>query len=175
MTCDEVIKALDEREPGAQVPAECTAHARQCPQCAFALRLELALQEAPRWSPRPALSADARRRVLEKASPAGGFWTLIQGIFEESAITAATLLLLIVAGGFLLPSVLKSTLKPETLEAAGRALAPVLVPLQAFLSDFSPLMRQAGGVAILALAAFALLFAAVFTARMMRVESRRAY
>ena len=175
MTCEEVIKAIDEREPGAQVPAGCFAHARECPECAFALRLELALQDAPAWSPRPSLSAAARSQVLKKAGPGTGLWTLVQGVFEESAVTAGTLLLLVVAGGFLLPSVLRNTLKPEALDAARRALAPVLTPLQDFLSQFSPMMHQAGGLALLALAGFALLFAAVFTARMMRLEARRAY
>jgi hypothetical protein len=175
MTCDEVIKAIDEREPGAQVPAECFAHARECPDCAFALRLELALQEAPAWSPKPSLSAAARGRVLKKAGAATGFGTLVQGIFEESAVTAGALLLLVVAGAFLLPSVLRNTLKPEALDAARRTLAPVLAPLQDFLSQFSPMMHRAGGLVLLALAGFAILFAAVFTARMMRLEARRAY
>lgn len=165
MNCHEVQRTLDDLEPGATVPIECVDHASACPTCALALRIEMSLREAPRWAERPALSVEARARVLAKAKVRGLFWRQAAPLLEESAVTAMVLAILAAAALFFVPSFARGILP----ESARRAVLPYLQPLAEFMKGFAsslaPLTHQPWSVALLVGTIFAVMFAAVVSVR----------
>lgn len=165
MNCHEVQRVLDELEPGAPVPFECMNHASACPECALALRIEMSLREAPRWAEHPALSVEARARVLAKAKVRGLFWRQAAPLLEESAVTAMVLAILAAAALFFVPSLTQGILP----EPARRAVLPYLQPvadfMKGFASSLAPLAHQPWSLALLVATLFAVMFAAVVSVR----------
>jgi hypothetical protein len=171
MPCPDVLRLLDECEPGEPVPEAFLAHARECPSCAFALRLHRTLQTAPQWAPLPGMGAAARGRVMAKARRIAGrsgagplAWLL------ESALGASMVAVAVGAAGTLLPSTLHELLPPP----AWKTLVDLLAPLTAFwagLSEaFGPLAANPAGLTLMAATGFLVLMAAFASLRLLAVK-----
>lgn len=166
MNCRECLDLLDGLEPGSPLPDGCRNHAASCPACALALRVEETLRDAPSWAEMRRLSTESRARVLGSARMGRLFWRQTGPLFEDAAVTS--LVILLVGAGLVLaaPS-LAGSLLPE---AARRTVAPYLQPLADFISNlfrsFVPLVHQPWGVALMSLAVFSVLMAAVLSVRL---------
>lgn len=172
MTCHEFESLLDRLEPGASLPAQARAHAASCPACAFALRLEAELREAPRWAQLSRLSTERRAGVLARARVmAEGMGVSGAGpLLEQSALTATVSFVLLVVLGYGVPPILKGALPPALYASVAEQVSPALQSVRALLD---PLLQQGWGLALLAAAGFSLCFAAAVSARLF-AEAQRA-
>jgi len=165
MTCAEFEKVLEEAALGRPVSPEARAHAAACPRCAFALRLESTLRDAPRWAVRPQLAVDRRATLMARARvqmpPAP--WFGPGPLLEQSALNAAITLLLLGVGAYGLPPVLRGTLPAPLYDTLAREVTPLLTTLKGLVG---PLLQQGWGPLVLAAAGFSLCFAAALSARL---------
>jgi hypothetical protein len=165
MTCEEFLRVLDTRTNGEAPPNGWVEHARDCQECAFALRLERVMRAAPAWAERPRLSPARRALVLRKASETSYLWSRLLPNLEESALTALAGAGLVALSFYLAPKIWATSV-PEGLR---RGIAPYAVPVvegfRALASPFNPLLQQPWGVGLLGLTGFVVLFAAVLSAR----------
>jgi hypothetical protein len=165
MTCEEFLRVLDTRINGEAPSSDWVHHAQECPECAFALRLERVMRSAPGWAEKPRLSAARRAKVLNRASETSYLWSRLLPNLEESALTALAGGGLVALAVFLAPKVWTTSV-PEGLR---RAIAPYATPVvegfHALASPFIPLLQQPWGVGLLGLTGFVVLFAAVLSAR----------
>jgi hypothetical protein len=165
MTCEEFLRVLDTRVNGEAPPSDWIEHARECADCAFALRLERVMRSAPAWAENPRLSPARRALILKKASETSYLWSRLLPNLEESALTA-------LAGGGLVALALYVTPKlwaTSVPEGLRRGIAPYATPVvegfHALASPFLPILQQPWGVTLLGLTGFVVLFAAVLSAR----------
>jgi hypothetical protein len=165
MTCEEFLRVLDTRVNGEAPPSDWVQHAKDCADCAFALRLERVMRSAPAWAEKPRLSPVRRALVLNKASETSYLWSRLLPNLEESALTA------LAGGGFValalyLAPKLWATSVPEGLR---RGIAPYTAPVvegfHVLTSPFLPILQQPWGIGLLGLTGFVVLFAAVLSAR----------
>ena len=164
MTCTEFEQILGEAQ-GAQVPPEARSHAASCPQCAFALRLETALRDAPRWAAQSRLAPERRATLLARARAHAPTpeWFGTGPLLEQSALNALVTLTLLLVGGYGLPLVLKGSLPATLFERLSQGVAPLTVALKGLVG---PLLQQQWGLLVLAAAGFSLCFAAALSARL---------
>lgn len=166
MTCPEFDRDLERAACGEALSAEAEAHAALCASCAFSLRLETTLREAPRWSLfEPRLSAETRANLLAKARLMTPLSSWFGGgpLLEQSAWNAAAILLALVLGYFGLPLLLHGTLPEPVYGTLVREITPPMKLLEGFLA---PLLKQPWGLFALAAAGFALCFSASLGARL---------
>lgn len=166
MTCIEFERSLERAATGEALSTDAKAHAALCASCAFSLRLETTLNEAPRWSSfQPRLSVESRAVLLAKArvqTPLAS-WFGAGPLLEQSAWNAAAILLILVLGYFGLPLLLHGALPESVYSALARELAPQVEILKGFLA---PLLKQPWGLFALAVAGFSLCFSASLGARL---------
>jgi hypothetical protein len=164
MTCTEFERILEEAQ-GVAMPAEARVHAATCPQCAFALRLEMTLREAPRWTLHPRLSVERRATLLARArvQTHAPEWFGSGPLLEQSALNALVTLTLLMVGVYGLPFVLKGSLPAPLFERLSQGMEPLTVALKGLVA---PLLQQPWGLVILAAAGFSLCFAAALSARL---------
>ncbi len=157
MTCAEFEDLLDRLEPGHALGAEARRHAGTCPRCAFALRLESTLVAAPSWMPRERMAAERRAFLLARARTR--FWAAPDwsARLQESALSALVAVVLLGAGVFALPPLLKEVLPPSLYEAAAAAVSPLVGEVAPL---FAPLAATGAGLALLVFCGYALCFAA---------------
>jgi hypothetical protein len=165
MNCRECLDLLDGLEPGAPVPEGCRKHAASCPACTLALRIEGTLREAPEWAKQTRLALETRADLLGQARIGRLFWRQAGGLFEESAVTALTVLS-VIAGLVILWPKLSATLVPQPVRrSAAEYLGPAAGYLSGLLAPLAPLIREPWGLALTAVALFSILMAAVLSAK----------
>lgn len=171
MRCDAFLDALD-RHADRDLPAQAPwlDHARTCPSCALALRLERSLRDAPSWTPTPALSPERRARVLAEAKLRALHIPSPLQLLGESAVSALVVLSIMGAAAYaltgkaagLLPDVAHGWFRP--------VLAPLEGALRGLVAAADPLLQSPSLVVLLAMTTFAVCLAAIFSARVVSMR-----
>jgi hypothetical protein len=168
MTCEEFLRALDERETRSlALSAEQKQHAGSCPACALAVQLETELACAPSWAGSLRLPEKSRSRVLARAKRPALFGWPPSRLLEDSAVSSLVMAVIAGAAVYVVPGLSKRVLPPRVWDAILAALAPVLEWGHWVAEAFAPLASQGWGLPLLALALFLLVFAATLSVKAM--------
>lgn len=165
MTCEEFLRVLDARVNGEAPPDGWLDHARGCPDCAFALKVERVMRSAPTWAEVPRLATERRALVLKAASESSYLWSHLVPNLEESAVTALGGGAFAALAFYVAPKLWASNVPEGLRTAVAPYVTPVAEGFHAIVSPFAPLLREPWGVGLLGLTGFFVLFAAVLSAK----------
>ena len=174
MTCEEFLRALDERESRAPaLSSRQRQHADSCAGCALALRLESELLSAPAWADVPRLPEKSKAKVLSRAKRITLFGWPAARLVEDSAVSSLVTAVIAGATVYVAPGLLRRVLPPKIWDVVLAFLAPVLEWGRSLAEGFAPLAKQGWGVPLMALALFLLVFAATLSAKALGVGAVR--
>jgi hypothetical protein len=168
MTCEEFLHLLDTRTaPAPPVEAAWGEHAKSCPSCSLALRMERSLLAAPSWAAMPTLSPDRRARVLAKARGASLFLPSPLRLLSDSVIPALLAASFLAAIVTLFPWKALDFLPAELRDWILPSLVPFLRAWETGLAYFAPLASHPLGAGLLLAAAFTACLAAMVSLRVL--------